>query len=219
MATSKLAIYNQALLLCEERRLASLTEDREPRHLLDLVWDQGAIDFCLAQAQWKHAMRSSRLEYDPSVSPDWGYRFAFQKEGDWIVTSAVCSDEHFNTPLLDYYDEVGYWWANLDLMYVRYISNGDDFGKNLGLWPQTFSDYVASHLAHRVVGKLSGGDAELKDSVKKERNERRLIAKNKDAMADPAKYPVPSSWNRARFGRGYRYGPLGDGGSGGQLIG
>lgn len=218
MAASKLSVYNDALLLCEERRLASLTENREPRHLLDQVWDNGGVRFCLEQAQWKFAMRSTRLDYLSTVTPDWGFRYAFEKPSDWVVTSAVCSDEYFSRPLLAYVDEVGYWWADLNQIYVRFVSDDDDFGLSLGRWPTTFADYVAAHFAYRIVGKLSG-DRELSKKVKGERKERKTTSKNKDAAGDPARYPASSAWNRSRRGQGYRNGPYGDGGSGGTLIG
>ena len=39
---TRLQLYNSALLLLGERNLASLSENREPRRLLDHVWDTGA---------------------------------------------------------------------------------------------------------------------------------------------------------------------------------
>jgi hypothetical protein len=41
MSASKLKLYNDALGILGERRLASLTENREPRRVLDEVWDAG----------------------------------------------------------------------------------------------------------------------------------------------------------------------------------
>jgi hypothetical protein len=72
-ATDRLKIYNGALLLCGEKELASLSENREPRFLLDLVWNDNGVRFCLEQAQWHFAMRSSQLRLRPGVAPDWGY--------------------------------------------------------------------------------------------------------------------------------------------------
>ena len=91
MATTKLLIYNDALMICGERKLASLTEDREPRHLLDHVWDNNGVDACLEQAQWHFAMKTVRLDYDPSVTPEFGYNRAFEKPSDWIITSPEAS--------------------------------------------------------------------------------------------------------------------------------
>jgi hypothetical protein len=51
-------------------------------------------------------------------------RGAFAKPTDWVDTSAVCQDEYFRVPLLQYADEVGYWFADLDEIYVKYVSDG-----------------------------------------------------------------------------------------------
>jgi len=45
MSTSRLKLYNDALTACGESHLASLTEDREPRRLLDHVWDENIDPF------------------------------------------------------------------------------------------------------------------------------------------------------------------------------
>ena len=89
--TSRLQIYNGALLLCEERFLSSLTEDREPRHLLDHVWNNGGVRYCLEQGQWRFAMRSVSLDYDTSVVPDLM---------NWNASSIVASFTRWGTTLL-----------------------------------------------------------------------------------------------------------------------
>jgi hypothetical protein len=215
--SNRLAVYNGALLVAGERQLASLTEDREPRHLLDLVWNDGGVDTCLSEGQWKFAMRSVRLDFDPAVEPAWGLRRAFLKPDDWVITSAIAQDEFFNTPLLNYVDEADYWYADLDEIYVRYVSNHADFGNNIGEWPSTFAEYVKAHFAYRIIHKLTA-DKERWQLVRDERDDRKLLAKNKDAMGDPTKFAAEGAWNRSRRGSG-RKGPLGDGGTTGSLIG
>ena len=42
MAT-RLQLYNRALRIIQERKLSSLTEKREPRFLLDDVWEEGGV--------------------------------------------------------------------------------------------------------------------------------------------------------------------------------
>jgi hypothetical protein len=136
--TTKLQLYNNALLLCGERALGSLTEEREPRRLLDQVYDTDGIKKCLEMGQWKFAMRTIQIDYDPDVSPTFGYQRAFDKPTDWVVTSSVCSDEYFRAPLLQYTDEAGYWYADLNTIYVRYVSDDAQYGKNIGSWPGSF---------------------------------------------------------------------------------
>jgi hypothetical protein len=195
--TTKLQVYNDALRLCGESSLASLTEAREPRYLLDEVYANGGIDFCLAQGFWQFAMISVQVDYDTDIEPAFGLQRAFTKPSDWVKTAAVCSDEHFKAPLLEYYDEVGYWYADIDTIYVKYVSNGVDYGYNLADWPQTFADYVSAHFASKIVVKLTG-DEDKKESVLKERKRLLLDAKNHDASGNPQQFPAPGNWLRSR---------------------
>lgn len=213
--TDRLSIYNDALMYCGERSLASLTEDREPRRLLDQVWASGGVDRCLEEAQWHFAMRADRFDPDPSVTTEFGYGNAFTKPDDWILTSAVCEDEFFRVPLNQYTDEKGYWYADIDPLYVRYVSNDVDYGMDLGKWPQSFADFVSVHFAYRIITKLSAS-ADRWVALGKERMKYLMMAKNKAAMAQPASFAAKGAWSRART-RGAR---RGDGGNTtGNLIG
>lgn len=213
MTVNRLSFYNNALLMAGERALSSLTEAREPRRLLDQVWDTGGVKKCLEQGQWKFAMRTVMLDYDPDLSPSFGYSRAFNKPSDWVVTSAVCTDAYFRTPLLQYFDEAGYWYADLDTIYVRYVSDDDQYGLDLARWPGSFEDFAASFFALRISAKLAASETEIKKLTALHRDLKK-IALNKDAMADPSKILPPGMWSRSRLrntGRddlGYRTGDL-----------
>lgn len=211
--TTRLELYNDALLLCGETILSALTESREPRRLLDHVWDSDGVKACLEAGQWRFAMRAAQLDYDPDITPEFGYQRAFAKPSDWCATSAVCSDEYFKEPLLEYNDENMYWFADLDTIYVRYVSNDTSYGGDLSLWPTRFKDYVAAHFAEKIVFKLTG-DAARMDGMVRLTEKRKREAKNHDAMSDSTKFPSRGAWVRARQGRRNR-----DNGNRGSLIG
>lgn len=215
MAT-QLTLYNDALLLCGERFLASLTEERESRRLLDQVWTtSSAVKTCLEMGQWNFAMRTIRVDYDTSIDPDFGYARAFTKPDDWVLTSALCADEFFRTPLLQFWDEAGYWYADLDTLYVRYVSNHATYGGDLGKWPESFREYVAEYLASKVILKITG--SEEKEKASERRLKKKLtLAKSRAAMAEPTSFPPPGAWARARGGWGGR---RDGGGNSGNLIG
>ena len=221
MATDRLKIYNGALLICGERSLAALTDNNEPRRILDEVWNDGGVRNCLEQAQWKFAMVSAKLSYETAINPSFGYRRAFAKSTDWVLTSAVCVDEYFNTPLTQYSDEVGYWFADHDEIYVKYVSDGASYGANLAAWPSTFTEYVKSYFAGRIILKLTA-DKGRRDAILAPRegilSRNLLLAKSRDAMTDPPKFFPSGTWSSARRGDG-RGGRFGDGGSSGNLIG
>lgn len=212
---SQLTIYNGALQLAGERFLANLTEEVEARRLLDQVWADGGVKACLEMGQWNFAMKTVQIDYDTSIEPDFGYRRAFEKPSDWVLTSALCSDEFFRSPLLQYWDEAGYWYADIDTLYVRYVSNALTYGMDLNKWPESFNEVVKEYFCSKVVKKITGSQDEEKDS-KQRLKDKLLIAKSRAAMAEPASFPARGSWGLARN----RYGGRRDGGnSSGNLIG
>ena len=209
----KLGLYNNALLICGERSISDLTENREPRRLLDTVYDGGGIDVCLEEAQWVFAIRTVMIDHDPAVDPQFGYEWAFSKPSDWKITSAFCSDESFQVPITNYSDENWYWYANEDPIYVKYVSNDASYGYNLGDWPASFAEFVSAYFAVKIVGKLTG-DEDKRAEVKEHYKVARLDAKNRNAMAGPTSFPARGSWVNSR-----QHGSRQDRGNRGQLIG
>lgn len=215
MSTSRLQIYNDALIMCGERTLSSLTENREPRRVLDSIWNngKGVIDFALEKGLWTFAARSMKYDYSPSVEPEWGYRRAFNKPTDFIRTAMVAVDEFFQQPLTRYMDEAGFWFADWDTIYVSYISNDPTYGANLGNWTQAFGLYVSGHLAARAVMKLSQ-DKDKQRELQVQEKKLLLEARSQDAMNMPTRFFPRGSWVNSRWGtrlpgdNGYRGGTL-----------
>lgn len=221
MATDRLKLYNGALTIIGERSIASLTTNEESRRLLDNQWNDGAVEFCLQQGQWRFATRASKFHYETAVEPQFGYPRAFAKPTDWQATAAVCSDEFYRVPMTRYSDETGFWFADIDDIYVKYISSAADWGMNLAIWPPAFTEYVKTYLASKIVMKLTN-DKERMLMITKPRSGllavAEITAKNKDCQGDPPKFPAQGSWSRSRMG-GRARGPMRDGGNTGNLIG
>lgn len=210
---SKLTVFNGALREIGERKLSSLTENREPRRVLDSVWDNDFIRQCLSEGLWNFAMRTVELTYSPSVSPDFGYSRAFDKPEDWVRTASMSADERFATPLLQYNDEAGYWFADLDTIYVRYVSDDDEYGSDLSLWSPKFTLFVETELAARAAKRITGSDSDAA-RIEKLARDRLRQARSVDAMNEPTKFAPKGSWVSARGGRGG-----GDRGNRGSLVG
>lgn len=211
--TTQLSLYNGALRLLGERKLGSLSENREPRYLLDDVWADNGVRYCLEQGQWNHAMRTSSLEYDSGVEPDFGYSRAFAKPGDFVRLAGISDNDQFAGPFDRYEDESGYWFADVDTLYLRYVSDGTGFGLDLSLWPETFTRYVQAHFAAEISRRLTSGASKTRD-IEALAQRRLTDARSKDAMNEPTRYPPRGNWVRARHG-----GRPGDRGSRDTLIG
>lgn len=199
MSASKLSVYNGALLVLGERKISSLTEARASRRRLDSVWDDDGIRSCLSSGFWNFAMQSIELTYSPSITPGFGFTYAFDKPTDWVRTAVVSADENFTDELLNYEDQGQYWYANEDTLYIRYISDDNAFGMDIANWPANFTRYVEHYFAQRITKGTSNSTADteaLEAKVKRLLNE----AKATDAMDESTKALRPGSWSRARRG-------------------
>lgn len=210
---SKLSIYNGALLVLGERKLSSLSAAQASRRRLDSVWDDDGVKSCLQAGFWNFAMQSVELTYSPSITPAFGFEYAFDKPTDWVRTALVSEDENFTDELLNYEDQGQYWYADVDTLYARYVSDDTSFGMDIANWPANFTRYVEHYFAWRIVKSTNNSNTD-KEALAVEM--RRLLneAKATDAMDEATKQLRPGSWSRARWGNRNR-----ERGSRRQLIG
>jgi hypothetical protein len=216
MSADKLALYNIALSAIGERSIATLSENREARRKLDEVWSrgQGAVRYFLEEGYWNHAIRAVQLDKSDSVTPSFGLANAFDKPTDFVRLVSITSDEHFAHPLLHFEIEAGFIYADIDPIYLRYISDDPDFGGDLSLWPETFLLWAGYYLATQIAPALKN---DVNMDKLEERTRKYLIdARSKDAQQEPVRFPPLSSWANARLGN---TGSRRDGGSRTRLIG
>ena len=199
-ATIKLAIYNEALSeFLGERVLSSLTEDRKPRRVLDKIWDRGVMDYCLESGNWNFAMLTVMGTYDPTLEPDFGFTYVFGKPSDWLRTCAISQDENFTAPLERFVDEAGYWYCDLQNIYVKYVSKDDSYGYDLSRWTQKFRTYVAAYIALKACKPITGDKTDV-EQLEKQVKKALYSAKAHDALGEAAVRPPQGSWTRARLG-------------------
>lgn len=212
----KLTIYNDALGHLEQRGLVSLTDANKARRTLDRHYN-GAKAFCLERKFWNFIYRTVLIDSTPSIAPAFGFRYGFTIPTDWIRTQKISANESLNPPLLRYSEESGYWYADVDPIYVRYNSNDVEYGNDLSLWPQSFADFVALNLAVRSCKQITGSGALLEgpQGLLKREEKTRKVAASICGMNDPVGFQPTSGWVSAR--RGFGRGP-GDT-PGGSLIG
>jgi hypothetical protein len=202
---TQLKTYNAALNLCGSRRITSLSVDEEARHVLDDVWDRGHVDRCLAKGMWKFALRTSQIDYDTSYTdPLESGWYRFDVPSDHIRTVQFSQNGSFTDPDLGYQKEGAYWYSTLQIIYVRYVSNGASYGADYSLWPEDFQQFVEADLALQCIKRLTDAKADYED-LARVRNRLLLEAKSTSAMEDPTRFPPETSWNASRRGfRGYR---------------
>ncbi|PAQ00906.1 hypothetical protein LRP31_25455 [Mesorhizobium mediterraneum] len=182
-------IYNGALLHLGSEPLASLVEEGTKRRKLDAAWDS-VVKWCLNEAYFNFSIRTVEVSEDEDVETLFGYQFAFSKPDDWVRTAAVSADEYCQLPLIRYRDENGYWYADIDPIYVQYVSNDEEYGLNIGAWPETFVVFAEYALAQKVC-KAVTGSSDGTDTLYKKMIRAKRDAANKDAMDDPATKFLP----------------------------
>ena len=205
-AATQLQIYNDALILCEERMLASVTEARKPRYLLDQVWNNGGVQACLEEGLWTFAMRTVCMQPNPAIQPQYGYRNAYQKPSDYVRTAGISSDAYFTSALTQFADEDGYWWCDLAALYVKYVSKDQNYGLNLTMWPESFKQFVVAHFADKIVCSLTH-DKQIQAKVQNTRKTTLYSSRGKDSMNEPPGFFPRGQLSRARqgmyYGRGW----------------
>ena len=197
----KLTIYNGALRRLGSRGLASLTENREPRRVLDGIWGSGdrAVIQALERGEWNFALRTVQADYSPSVEPGFDFRRAFDKPADFRRLAALSADEYLRMPLTNeqYVDEAGFWFTDQDVLYVRYVSDDTDYGTNAGIWPEVFTDYLEIYLALNACERLTNATG-LRDRLVGEERDALKRAKSHDAMNEGVKFLPGGSWSGAK---------------------
>jgi hypothetical protein len=195
----KLQIFKGALrLIGNNAGLSSLTEVSAARNALEDAWTP-AGEYLLSKGLWNFAMRSVELSFDEDIDPLFGYDYAFSKPEDWVRTAAISDrpdDESHGFE--DFADETDFWFADVDTLYVRYVSNDEDYGWNVGGWRAPFAKAMEAYLAFECGLPISSDKGNRNDifSLYKSRLQ---DAKGLDAVDERVKRSPPGRLVRARI--------------------
>lgn len=198
---NRLELYNGALLRLGSRRLASLTENREPRRVMDDVWggNDAVVIYALSRGEWNFALRTVLVDYTPSVTPAFGFLRAFEKPVDCVRIAGISADEYMRTPLTNaqYLDEAGYWFADIDVLYARFVSSGDTYGLDVSRWPQAFRNYLELYMAWRASERLTNSTSQ-RDRLQRDAMMALKETRSGDAMAEGVKFMPRGGWSGSR---------------------
>lgn len=192
----RLQIYQGALRLLGPSELASLTEDRPERHKLDAAWNQ-SVDFMLEQGLWNFAIRTVQMQPDTDVEDLFGYQYAYAKPDDWVRTAALDYEASFREGIREFEDQTGYWYTNVNPIYVQYVSNDPLYGWNVGAWRQSFGKALEAYLAFEC-GLPISADRGNRNDIYTLFTKRLANAKTKDAVDERVRQKPPGLWTRSR---------------------
>ena len=197
--TTQLTISNGALGFLGERSLVTTADATEPARVIASFYSK-AVEYCLEQGHWKFAERRALLSPSETEIPTFGRANAFAKPTDYVRVNALCSDEYFTASVTDIEDVGGFWYSDLDELYLKYVSNHTSYGLNLDLWPESFVVYVELYLAvlaaPRIAPQKKIENIQAPGGIGLEQAKRNALAK--DAVSGPTQFLPSGRWVRAR---------------------
>lgn len=162
MAIDQLGLYNNALTLIGQTKLAGLTEDRESRYYLDDAWELDAVKYCLEIVKPRFATKTAKLD-TPDTSDDHDLDSVHDLPDDYITLVGFFSDSKLDNPISRFILDAETIACEYDTAYLRYIS--DDFEAFFGDWTASFARVVAAYLAREICLKINPAVYEAIDSL------------------------------------------------------
>lgn len=203
MGTSKLEIYQRAIVHCKQTPVTSLSENNEARRLCDLHYAP-MLQSLMEAGFWTHAMRTAEITVNTSVTPAFGYAYAHDIPTDFVRKYVVSASETIDPPL-DYHSdgrayliEAGYLWSDATPLYLRYTSNDSAYGLDLSRWPERLTEAACTELACRIVPKLTGS-SELQSNLMSLKAMALGKANTFEALQQPTQTSRPGRWMSDRF--------------------
>jgi len=189
-------IYNDALMILGLEEITANDDDSNRRSKLDRVIDAGVVNDLLEDTGWTFALTSTKMYYDPSIEPSWGFDYAMAKPSKMHRIEGLFQDEHMQSPLKDYVDEGSYFFTGVQTAYVQYVST--DFLTTPDEWPSFFKRMVAGRMAKdsALALKKEGADPDRADKIYEER---KRSAESNDAMSSPPRRLAAGNWVKSRF--------------------
>jgi len=171
-------------------------DDSNRRVKMDRAVDSGIVSDLLEDTGWTFALSSTKITFDPSSEPDWGYRYAHEKPATLHRIDGLFVDEYMKQPLKDYQDEVGFFFSDYEEMYLQYVNTS--FLTTPGDWPTFFKRLVAARIAKDASASLAKEGA-IMERCDIEYEKRRGSALSNDTMSAPPRRLSNGNWVGARY--------------------
>ena len=200
MATNRLSLYRGAAEVLGDRKIQSLTENVQLRKDLDGVWDREGVKRCLQTGLWNFATKGVQLDYDPSYTQGYGYQRVFTLPDDFVRLVAISDSENFEPAYRRYFIDARHVFADLDTLYLRFVSSDEDYGLDFSKWPPNFTAFVEHDFAFRVCRRVTGS-GRTKKEIEVDRHNKLAEARSTDAAEEQSSVQPQGSWSRARGSR------------------
>ena len=193
----KLSIFNEVLVAhLGQSKLASLDEPIEAQRVLTQLWDS-TLNYCIERGFWLFCMKTVLMAAETDLEPEFGPAYAFVLPADYKRLYQLSTDPTFTTFFNAYQIEQGRIVADVEELFLRYVSS--ELAAELAAWPATFTDYVTVRLARLAAKKITQADSLVED-LKSDEKRALAVARSNEAMQEPVRALPLNTWVRARSG-------------------
>jgi hypothetical protein len=197
----KLGIYNDALLTyLDTRPLVTLSDARTERRALDKAWPR-TMETMLEAGMWNFASRAQQWNPSDTAESGFAFQYAYEKPDDYVRLIKISDNEWMEPTLSNFSEEGDFFFADVDPLWVIYVSNDAQYGADLGKWPAAFATAFAAELAYRARGGVKTFGAREAEALVKMKIRLLADAQGKDAVNQaPTRLPA-GRLVQARAGR------------------
>lgn len=156
----KLDLYNDALLLLGLRQLATVDEDREPRHRLDGAYTRDGVLYCLQLCKPRFASVTVKM-----ATPTAGASYAWDHilPEDHVETVGIFSDSKLQQPVSRHTRQANTISCDYSVIWFRYITGLVVF--DIDKFSPAFLRVVGAYLAQQTARRLA---PDMYDSISAE---------------------------------------------------
>jgi len=154
--STKLALYNQALLVIGAERLLDITEEREVRFRLDDIYDLGAVQHTLKHAAPDFARRTANLT-STTAPNDSGLGYVHDLPDDFLSIlmdgenrHQIYQDAALDVSILRFLREGDTIVTDYKDVYIRYVANVTDISQWSPEFVRVVAHYMGMELAQRM---------------------------------------------------------------------
>jgi hypothetical protein len=151
----------------------------------------------LEKGLWKFALRTSELTADPDIDTSFGLPYAYVIPDDFVRLAGISTDDRFTNEDESYIEENGKWYSEHSRLYVRYVSNDNAYGFDLGKYPENYCSAFGAFMALRTALPITKDRGDRNDLVQLS-EELLQTAKRLDAVDERVKRKPAGRWTRAR---------------------
>ena len=192
MATA-LSVKQEALRLLGELRLASSTEAREARFLLDAAYTEGAIDAVQSELWWNFCMKSEAVTATALAGRSIGYTYGFTLPTTALRTHSVGLRRNSGKFYpIDYRIEAD---RIVSVEYETVVHRYIERKSNEANWPEYFAKVLAAFLAFDVAQSLTD-DPGLRAQAFQIYTTRKQEAAVQYSEAPPIPFYEDRAWSR-----------------------